>query len=106
VLCKECHATGGVPRLVPLYICIIRELRFHSFGVLGFGWSLCVRCRHSVWCYTVAHAGREEEGGEFLLSGHLVNLARKEKKKTTDLKTLTGFTVCFFANNRWRSQGR
>ena len=95
--------TGGMPSQVSGYICIIGELRFHSFGVLGFLWSLCVVGYHSAWCYTVGGGG---QGGRFLLSGHLVNLARKEKKKTTDLKTLTGFTTSFFANNRWRSQGR
>ena len=49
---------------------------------------------------------REEVGRGVLVSNELINLAGKEKKKPTDLKTLTGFTVSFFANNRWRSQGR
>ena len=45
--------TGGMPSLVSGYICIIGELWFHSFGVLGFLWSLCVVVNHGGWCYTV-----------------------------------------------------
>jgi hypothetical protein len=50
--------TGGLPRLVLVYICIMCEVRFHSFGVLGFLWSLCVGGNYSVWCYTVGGGGR------------------------------------------------
>ena len=34
--------TGGMPSLVSGYICIMCEVWFHSFGVLGFLWLLCV----------------------------------------------------------------
>jgi hypothetical protein len=91
--------TGGLPRLVLVYICIMCEVRFHSFGVLGFLWSLCVVAEHGGWCYTVG-------GGVSKLEGHLLKLARKEKKKSTDLEVGPRLCDCFFANNRWRSQGR
>jgi hypothetical protein len=45
-------------------------------------------------------------GGGVLVFWLLVNLAGKEKKKPTDLMTLSGFTVSFFANNPMRSEGR
>jgi hypothetical protein len=47
-----------------------------------------------------------EGGGVSKLKNYLLKLARKEKKKTTDLEVGAGFTTCFTANNRWRSQGR
>jgi hypothetical protein len=48
----------------------------------------------------------EGGGGVSKLEGHLLKLAGKEKKKSTDLEVGAGFISCFFANNRWRSQGR
>ena len=91
------------------YHCIYVLSVRYGFTLLGCvtWWLLCVvGC--SLWVVFYGCLWREGggEGGRFLLSRHLINLARKETKKTTDLKTLTGFTTSFYANNPMRSEGR
>ena len=100
--CGSCIRTGGMPSLVSGYICIMCEVWFHSFGVLGFLWSLCVRSVHFGWCCTVEGGGR----GGVLAFWLLVNLARKEKRKPTDLKPTVVICTFLFANNRCRRRGR
>jgi hypothetical protein len=58
-----------------------------------------------VWWVTTL-GGVKRLAGISKLENHLLKLARKEKKKSTDLEVEPRLCDCFTANNRWRSQGR
>ena len=67
--------------------------------VCGGLFTLCVVVR-------LPMQGGRRGGRDILAFNELINLAMKEKKKPTDLKTPAGFTTSFYVNNPMRSEGR
>lgn len=68
MVCKDCDATGGVPRLVVLSICIIREIRFHSFAVCCLVVALCGGLFTLCGVKRLPMQGGKRQGGRLLLS--------------------------------------